>query len=95
MPGQSASADRGARKLGLRFGVWRQSALAGIWKGTKNGDRTASVGIHKSSTAFNVPHHGGNHAFYAPARDLIQLPPFEAFKDKESYYATVLHELTH
>jgi antirestriction protein ArdC len=40
-------------------------------------------------------HHGGNRAFYAPARDAIQLPPFEAFKDKESYYATALHELTH
>ena len=30
-----------------------------------------------------------------PSHDRIQLPPFEAFKDKESYYATVLHELTH
>jgi len=39
--------------------------------------------------------HGGNMAFYAPARDVIQMPPFEAFKDKESYYATALHELTH
>ena len=40
-------------------------------------------------------HHGGNQAFYAPSRDMIQLPPFEAFKDKDSYYSTVLHELTH
>ena len=39
--------------------------------------------------------HGGNRAFYAPGRDLVQMPPFEAFKDKESYYATALHELTH
>ena len=38
---------------------------------------------------------GGNQAYYSPAVDHIQLPPFEAFKDKESYYATVLHELTH
>ena len=40
-------------------------------------------------------HHGGNRAFYAPGRDLVQMPPFEAFRDKESYYATALHELTH
>jgi antirestriction protein ArdC len=40
-------------------------------------------------------HHGGNQAYYAPSRDMIQLPPFEAFKDKESYYSTALHELTH
>lgn len=40
-------------------------------------------------------YHGGNSAFYAPARDIVQMPPFEAFRDKESYYATALHELTH
>jgi len=39
--------------------------------------------------------HGGNSAFYAPARDVVQLPPFEAFKDKESYYSTAWHELVH
>ena len=39
--------------------------------------------------------HGGDRAYYAPARDIVQMPPFEAFKDKESYYATILHELTH
>ena len=47
-----------------------------------------------TNTAATI-HHGGNRAFYAPARDAIQLPPFEAFKEKESYYATALHELTH
>lgn len=40
-------------------------------------------------------YHGGNAAYYAPARDIVQMPPFEAFRDKESYYATALHELTH
>jgi antirestriction protein ArdC len=39
--------------------------------------------------------HGGNRAFYAPGPDRIQLPPFEAFRDAEGYYATALHELTH
>lgn len=39
--------------------------------------------------------HGGNRAFYAPARDFVQMPPFEAFRDAESYYATLTHELTH
>jgi antirestriction protein ArdC len=47
-----------------------------------------------SNTAATI-HHGGNRAYYSPAHDIIQLPPFEAFKDKESYYATALHELTH
>lgn len=39
--------------------------------------------------------HGGSRAFYAPARDAVQLPPFETFRDAGSYYATALHELTH
>ena len=39
--------------------------------------------------------HGGNQAYYAPAPDYVQMPPFEAFQDAESYYATLAHELTH
>ncbi|MBB4244584.1 MULTISPECIES: ArdC family protein [Rhizobium] len=39
--------------------------------------------------------HGGNQAFFAPAADLIQMPPFESFKDAASYYATLSHEVTH
>lgn len=39
--------------------------------------------------------HGGNRAYYRPDADTVQLPPFEAFRDKESYYATALHELIH
>jgi antirestriction protein ArdC len=42
-----------------------------------------------------VIRHGGNRAYYSPAQDAVQMPPFEAFKDRESYYATILHELTH
>lgn len=39
--------------------------------------------------------HGGNRAFYAPSRDLVQMPPREAFRDAGSYAATLAHELTH
>ena len=57
-------------------------------------ERIENADRFMTNTAATI-HHGGNRAFYAPARDAIQLPPFEAFKDKESYYATALHELTH
>lgn len=40
-------------------------------------------------------HHGGNRAYYTIAEDRVQMPPFEAFRDAESYYATLAHELTH
>jgi antirestriction protein ArdC len=39
--------------------------------------------------------HGGNRAFYSPASDYIQMPPFESFRDAEAYYATLAHEATH
>jgi antirestriction protein ArdC len=39
--------------------------------------------------------HGGNRAFYARARDFIQMPLRESFRDAESYAATIVHELTH
>lgn len=42
-----------------------------------------------------VVRHGGNQAFFAPGMDLIQMPPFEAFKDAASYYGILSHEATH
>jgi len=39
--------------------------------------------------------HGGNHAYYAMGTDHVQVPHFETFRDAESYYATLTHELTH
>jgi antirestriction protein ArdC len=42
-----------------------------------------------------VMHHGGDQAYYSPARDVIQLPPPEAFHDTESYEATKAHEAVH
>jgi antirestriction protein ArdC len=39
--------------------------------------------------------HGGNQAYYAIHTDYVQMPPFETFRDAESYYATLAHEMTH
>lgn len=39
--------------------------------------------------------HGGTAAFYTPGRDVIHMPPIEAFRDVESYYATLAHEEIH
>jgi antirestriction protein ArdC len=57
-------------------------------------ERIESADCFITATGATV-YHGGNSAFYAPARDIVQMPLFEAFRDKESYYATALHELTH
>ena len=42
-----------------------------------------------------VIRHGGNMAYYTAGADYVQMPPFESFRDAESYYATLAHECTH
>lgn len=39
--------------------------------------------------------HGGHRAFYSSAKDYIQMPDFEVFKDPEAYYSTLAHEAIH
>lgn len=38
---------------------------------------------------------GGDHAFYAPGLDYVQVPPQPAFRHQIDYYRTALHELGH
>ena len=56
--------------------------------------RLASAEQFLASTGATI-RHGGGRAYYAPAPDYIQMPPFESFRDSESYYGVALHELTH
>ena len=42
-----------------------------------------------------VIRHGGDRAYYCPATDRIQMPPFTTFRDGGSYVATLSHEATH
>jgi antirestriction protein ArdC len=39
--------------------------------------------------------HGGDMAGYSLSSDQVRMPPFEAFRDAESYYAALAHQLTH
>jgi antirestriction protein ArdC len=57
-------------------------------------ERIAEADAFMNATGATL-RHGGNMAYYAPSPDHIQLPGFEFFRDRESYYATALHELTH
>jgi antirestriction protein ArdC len=47
-----------------------------------------------ASTSANI-RHGGTMAYYNVSQDFVQMPPIEAFRDAESYYATLAHETTH
>ena len=39
--------------------------------------------------------YGGNRAHYAWVADFVQMPPFECFRDAESFPATLAHECVH
>jgi antirestriction protein ArdC len=56
--------------------------------------RNAGAEAFLAATGARVEHRG-NQAFYTPSADHIQMPPFEFFRDPESYYATLLHETAH
>ena len=38
---------------------------------------------------------GGDSAYYSPSKDSITMPAFETFRDPESYYAVLAHEMVH
>lgn len=56
--------------------------------------RIAEADAFAASTRADI-RQGGTHACYDLAADAIRMPPFECFRDAESYYATLAHELTH
>jgi antirestriction protein ArdC len=39
--------------------------------------------------------HAGGRAYYKPSEDLVRIPEPDRFVDRESYYATLFHELAH
>jgi antirestriction protein ArdC len=57
-------------------------------------ERIAQADAFFSSIGADV-RHGGNQAFYSPASDHIQMPPFAAFSENVSYYSVLAHEHTH
>ena len=56
--------------------------------------RIAAADVFFADTGADI-RHGGDSAFYCLPEDFIQMPLFEAFRDAESYYATLAHESTH
>jgi antirestriction protein ArdC len=56
--------------------------------------RIAGAEAFFAATAANI-RQCGTQAFYSVTHDRVQMPPFETFRDAESYYATLSHECTH
>jgi antirestriction protein ArdC len=56
--------------------------------------RIANAESFVTATRANVVH-GGSRACYVFSTDNLHMPCLDCFRDAESYYATLLHELTH
>lgn len=56
--------------------------------------RIAHADAFVNATGAHV-RHGDGVPSYSVAEDLVRMPPFESFIDPESYYGTLIHELTH
>ena len=57
-------------------------------------ERIASVDAFFAASGAEL-RHGGDRASYSIAEDMIRMPPLPAFRDAESYYATLAHEVVH
>ena len=57
-------------------------------------ERIARADAFFAATAADI-RNGGNKAYYSISTDHVQMPPFELFRNAESYYATLAHEVTH
>jgi len=57
-------------------------------------ERIETAETFVASTGANIVH-GGSRACYVTRTDNVHVPCIDCFRDPESYYATLLHELTH
>ena len=57
-------------------------------------ERTESIDQFFTATGATIKH-GVSQAFYSTSQDVVQIPDFPTFRDAESYYATLSHEMTH
>lgn len=90
-----AASPSAPRRFARLFRVFNVDQLEG-WLGAEIAPPpvypTAATVLRQSRARIR---HGGHRAAYVPSRDVIHLPPPEAFRTVEDYYATALHELVH
>jgi antirestriction protein ArdC len=81
------------------FNAEQVEGLPGHYYALAQTPRNLSERLEHAEAFFNATRfdtrHGGNRAFYSPSLDYIQLPPFESFENRESYYSTRCHESIH
>jgi antirestriction protein ArdC len=81
------------------FKVFNRAQMDGLPEPSPVRSVTEAERLHQAETFITAIgadiRHGGNEAAFYPEPDYIVMPPFSAFKTREGYYATELHELGH
>lgn len=85
------------------YSVFNVSQLDGVpsdlpfdgeaFDGIASADKVAAG--YMASASHPTLAHGGSSAYFAPSRDLVQMPPQLAFTSPETYYSTLFHEFVH
>ncbi|MCO8122889.1 zincin-like metallopeptidase domain-containing protein [Stieleria sp. TO1_6] len=57
--------------------------------------RHAEAIVARYTDGPSLHHDGGHRAFYRPRTDSVHMPRPEDFNDRETYYGTLFHELSH
>ena len=78
---------RTGRRLARAFLQQARRSPARLSSASRRPSASSPPPAPTSATAATAP--------ITPRPDHVQMPPFESFRDAESYYATLLHELTH
>jgi antirestriction protein ArdC len=96
--GAESSAGRSRLLFTRGYSVFNSAQVDG-YKPKADADATMPERIAHAEAFFGAIGadllHGGNQAFYAPATDHIQMPPFAAFAETVAFYSTLAHEHTH
>lgn len=79
---------------GLPEEYYRSQAKASEENNSKELDILPRLEEFIKNTKANI-RHGGIKAYYRASTDHIQIPEMKCFKNSNSYYSTICHELTH
>jgi antirestriction protein ArdC len=96
--GEDATRDIHYLKSYTVFNVAQIEGLPDQYAGSpqprsETGSRLAHADAFFDATGAQI-RTGGDRAYYAHGSDHVQMPPFECFRDAESFAATLSHELT-
>ena len=96
--GEGEASGRGRRFFAYGYSVFNVSQVEGYvapaMKVLPEVARIAHAERFCANLAIEV-RHGGNRACYVPSKDLVQMPPFAAFRNAGGYYVVLLHEQGH